>query len=153
MSKPKYSLTSISEDSLRFEFESVGPEKNVMKVIEYEPIDSNGIYFNLALVDTDADGNYSDDVVTDNKDTEKVFGTIAKTVDYFFQKYPKRRILVFSNDKLRIRLYRMIISNYSYEKEQNWSFFGLIDDKFEHFQKGKDYKAFMIALKSEKLEL
>ena len=47
----------------------------------------------------------------------------------------------------------MIISNYSYEKEQNWSFFGLIDDKFEHFQKGKDYKAFMIALKSEKLEL
>lgn len=153
MSKPKYTLTSISDDKLRFEFESIGPEKTVVKVVEYEPIDENGVYFNLALVDMDENGDYSDNIVTDNKDTEKVFGTVAKTIDYFFQKNPKRRILIFSNDKLRIRLYRMIISNYSHEKEQNWSFYGLLGEKFEKFEKGRNYEAFMIALKNEKLEL
>ena len=148
MSKPKYTLTSISDDKLRFEFESIGLEKIVVKVVEYEPIDESGIYFNLALVDMDENGVYSDNIVTDNKDTEKVFGTVAKTIDYFFQKNPKRRILIFSNDKPRIKLYRMIISNYSYEKEQNWGFYGLLEDSFEHFEKGKDYKAFMIVLKN-----
>jgi hypothetical protein len=153
MSKPKYELISVSEDRLRFEFESIGPEKTVSKVVEYEPIDSNGVYFNLALVDMDTDGNYSDNVVTDNKDTERVFATIAKTIDLFFQKYPHKRILIFSNDKLRIRLYRMIIANYSKEKEHNLSFYGLNDDRFEPFEKGNDYQAFMIALKNEKIVL
>ena len=153
MSRPKYSLISISDDRLRFEFESISPEKTVVKVVEYEPIDENGVYFNLALVDMDENGNFSDNVITNNRDTEKVFGTIAKTMDYFFQENPKRRILIFSNDKLRIRLYRMIISNYSHEKEQDWSFYGLLDEKFEIFEKGKNYEAFMVALKSERPKL
>ena len=153
MSKPQYTLTSISDDRLRFEFESIGLEKIVAKVVEYEPVDENGVYFNLALVDMDEDGDYSDNTITDNKDTEKVFGIIAKTIDYFFEKKTKGRILIFSNDKRRIRLYRMIISNYSDEKEQNWRFYGLLAEKFEKFEKGKNYEAFMIALKSEKLEL
>ena len=148
MSKPKYNLTSISEDKLRFEFDSVGPEKTVLKVVEFEPIDESKIYFNLALIDMDEDGNYSDNIVTDNKDTEKIFGTNAEIIDYFFQEYPKSKILIVSDDILRIRLYRMIISNYSNEKQQNWSFFGLTDDKFEYFDKGKPYKAFMITLKN-----
>jgi hypothetical protein len=153
MSKPKYTLKSISEDSLRFEFESISPEKTVLKVVEFEPIDEEGLYFNLALIDIDENGDYSDNIVTDNKDTEKVFGTIANIIDYFFEKYPKRRILIFSDDPLRIRLYRMIISNYSQEKEQNWSFYGLLDEKFKLFEKGKNYEAFMITLKREKIEL
>ena len=148
MSKPKYNLTSISEDKLRFEFDSVGPEKTVLKVVEFEPIDESKIYFNLALIDMDEDGNYSDNIVTDNKDTEKIFGTNAEIIDYFFQEYPKSKILIVSDDILRIRLYRMIISNYSNEKQQNWSFFGLTDNKFEYFDKGKPYKAFMITLKN-----
>ncbi len=117
MSKPKYNLIVTSADRLRFEFESIGPEKVVTKVIEYEPIDENEIYFNLALVDIDKDGTYSDNIVTNNKDTEKIFATVALTIDYFFETYPHRRILIFSNDKLRIRLYRMIIANYCKEKE------------------------------------
>lgn len=153
MSKPKYILKSISEDCLRFEFESISPEKTVIKVVEFEPIDAEGLYFNLALVDIDEKGDSSDNIVTDNKDTEKVFGTIAKIIDYFFKKYPKRRILIFSDDPLRIRLYRMIISNYAQEKEQNWSFYGLLDNKFNFFEKGKNYAAFMITLKKEKIEL
>jgi uncharacterized protein (TIGR02588 family) len=151
MSKPKYTIKSISDDKLRFEFESISPEKTVVKVVEFEQIDENGIYFNLALVDMDENGNYSDNTITDNKDTEKVFGTIAKTIDFFFQENPDRRVLIFSNDPLRIRLYRMIISNYSHEKEQNWRFYGLLDNTFLEFEKGKNYTAFMIALKKIKL--
>lgn len=153
MSKPKYNLKYISEDSLHFEFESISPEKTVLKVVEFEPIDEESLYFNLALVDIDEHGNYSDNIVTDNKDTEKVFGTIAKIIDYFFEQHPKRRILIFSDDPLRIRLYRMIISNYSDEKERNWSFYGLQNAKFKLFEKGENYEAFMITLKREKIEL
>jgi hypothetical protein len=149
MSKPKYSLITTSADRLRFEFESISPEKTILKVIEYEPIDENGLYYNLALVDIDKDGKYSDNIVTNNKDTEKIFGTIAQTIDYFFEIYPHGRILIFSNDIYRIRLYRMIIANYSKEKEHFWSFYGFLDGRFEFFEKGKNYEAFMITLKTE----
>ncbi len=153
MNRPKYTLTSISEDNLRFVFESIGPKGTVIKAVEYDPFDSNGIYYNLALVDIDENGEFSDNVITDNKDTDKVFVTISKTIDLFFEKYPLKRIVIFSDDSLRLRLYRMIISNYSHEKEQIWNFFGLKNNNFQKFEKGIDYEAFMITLKSNEIKL
>lgn len=153
MSKPKYPLKSISKDKLRFEFESVGTHKIVLKLVEYEPIDENSIYYNLALVDMNEDGSYSDKTVTDNKDTEKIFATIAQTIDCFFQKYPSNRILIYANDRLRIRLYRMAISNYWNEKEQNWAFYGLTNKKFERFEKGKNYEALYDYFKIFKIKI
>ena len=63
MNDPVYPLTN-----LRFSFDSISSEKRIRKVIEYAPLDAHNQLFNLALVDENEDGSYSDMIVSNNAD-------------------------------------------------------------------------------------
>ena len=61
--EPAYPFRS-SEDRLTFAFQSVSPDRIIVKQVLYDPIDN--LFYNLALVDVMTDGRLADDVVSNN---------------------------------------------------------------------------------------
>ena len=92
MDKPFYEF-ELTEEALRFEFESVG-RQIIKKVVVYEATTIPNIY-NLAMGDLTPEGYVDDEVVSNNGDRNQILATIAQTLLLFFEKYPSS-FVVFS---------------------------------------------------------
>ena len=143
MSLPQYPLNA-SIDRLNFEFYSHGPNGKVKKVISYSKIEGLEVY-NLGFGDLDqTTGEIDDFSVTNNRDRDKVLGTIAISALYFYDKYPNARIIFAGSTQSRTRLYLIQIT-------KHWTFLnnvvsaqGLINNKWESFQRNRRYNAKLI---------
>ncbi|MGA0555501.1 DUF6934 family protein [Larkinella sp. VNQ87] len=60
MQLPQYDFQA-STDSLNFQFESVSATRTIRKFIEYSQIDEKSQLYNLALIDKNEHGRFSDD--------------------------------------------------------------------------------------------
>lgn len=150
MDMPCYTCTA-NEVLLDFEFESVGPNGCIKKMIRYSPvIIDKTIYFNLAFGDwDDQTKEINDQVISNNGDTEKILATVAKTVVSFLAYHRNAIIIAQGSTIARTRLYQMAIS-------RNWSnislyvhILGSIDNRWEKFRKGVNYEAFLVTLKND----
>lgn len=136
-----------STDALRFEFDSVSPQKHIRKIVEYTPLPQNPNIYNLGFGDLQEDGSIDDLIVSDNNDTEMVLSTIVRTIFSFFEYRPEKTVLFLGSTESRTRLYQIIISKYIDEAKGTFQIRGIRNNQVENFVKGISYNAFLINLK------
>ena len=132
---------------MTFEFISEGPKGKIDKLIIYSETPVKGIY-NLAFGDKISNTNEIDDlVVTDNKDSEKVLATVVASIYSFTNEYPKARVVLAGSTKARTRLYRMGISIYFEELNDDFFITGYINNKWVIFDRNINFEAFSVKRK------
>jgi len=133
-----------SDESLSvFEFISVGPKGAIRKIIHFQQTYTPGLY-NLAFGDKhSATGEIDDLAVTNNGDTDKILGTVIAALYTFLDKNPEALVYATGSTPARTRLYRMGITRFYKEIQQDFYLFGRIDKTFYEFEIGKDYDGFL----------
>ena len=149
MKLPKYPLAS-SGKLMTFEFISEGPKGFIHKLVRYQSTNLKDVY-NLAFGDKDhTTGTIDDTVISNNKDSEKVLATVVATIYAFTDKYPDTWIYATGSTKSRIRLYRMGISKYLSEVNNDFEVLGERNNDWETFRKNIEYDGFLIKRKMKK---
>jgi hypothetical protein len=134
----------ISPDFKIFEFESIGPKGNIIKVVRYTEINVKGFY-NLGFGDKDPlTGFINDLTVTNNGDSNKVLATVAATLYAFIDQNPEAVVIATGSTEARTRLYRMGITNNLESIERDFFVFGLANDEWKPFSKNTTYGAFLV---------
>jgi hypothetical protein len=136
-----------------FEFDSVGPNGKVRKIVQYTEINLKN-YFNLGFGDKNHKTNTIDDlVVTNNGDSQKILATVASTLFEFTDHHPEANVIAVGSSMARTRLYRMGITNNLGAIEKDFQVFGLKDNTWHKFEKGQNYDAFLVHRKKIKFAL
>ena len=145
MKHAKYPIKADTEH-FTFEFFSEGPRGSVKKTVIYSQIKDD--FFNLAFGDWNEKLNRLDDSSrTNNGDRDKVLATVAFTALDFTDKFPRAKIFTEGSTPARTRLYQMGIGNNLEEICENFVIQGYKNKKWEHFQRGRNYEAFLIIRK------
>ena len=133
-----------SESMFEFEFVSTGKKGEIRKVVQFNPVGFPGI-FNIGFGDRDLKtGKLSDSVVSDSGDGRKVLMTVADTILRFTKRHPSCQIVAIGSSRSRTRLYQMGISNNYQEISMFLEIYGRCNGKWEVFERGKIYDAFMV---------
>ena len=149
MKLPKYPLAS-SDNMMTFEFISEGPKGIIYKLVKFQPTNLKDVY-NLAFGDKDlSTGNIDDLVISNNGDSEKVLASVVSTIYAFTDKFPDAWIYATGSTKSRTRLYRMGITKFISEVEENFEVLGEQNDEWETFMKDVEYESFLIRRKKKK---
>ena len=136
-----------SPDALRFEFDSISPQRQISKVVEYTPLPQNTNVYNLGFGDKKEDGTIDDLVVSNNKDMELVLATVIQTMFKFFEERPDKTLIFLGSTESRTRLYQMVIVKNIEEAEKVFQLRGIINGEIQNFVIGINYDAFLINLK------
>jgi hypothetical protein len=149
MKLPRYPLTS-SDKMMTFEFVSEGHKGLVHKLIRFQPTNLKGVY-NLAFGDKELlTDEINDSVITNNGDSEKVLATVVSAVYAFTDKYPNAWIYATGSTKSRTRLYRIGLSKFLSEVEEDFEILGECKDDWESFKLNIDYSGFLVRKKRKK---
>lgn len=143
----KYQYRSESQFHF-FDFFSEGPKGQVRKLVEYTETGTENV-FNLGFGDFDEITNGINDLsVTNNGDSLQVRATVTSTVYAFTVKYPQAWVFAIGSTAVRIRLYRMGITNNLAEISADFIVLGYkAVGNWEDFIVGEDYEAFLLARK------
>jgi hypothetical protein len=131
---------------VRFEFDSVGIQRTVRKVIRYAQTVIPDFY-TLALFDKLETGVLSDSSRTNQGDMEKVLATVLQTVFVFLSKHPDATVVFTGSTPARTRLYQIAISKEIFKVKHLFAIQGFTDGNFEDFEFGKGYEGFAISSK------
>jgi hypothetical protein len=146
MNQPRYPLKA-GEKLTTYEFLSEGPKGKIVKLIQFTKTNDQDVY-NLAFGDQDGKtGKIDDMVISNNDDSEMVLATVVSAVYAFTDVVPEAWIYATGSTKARTRLYRMGISKYMEEVENDFEIFGQEGNAWENFLKDKEYDAFLIRRK------
>lgn len=146
MKLPRYQLRS-SENLMTFEFNSIGPKGNIVKLIQYSETNLKGVY-NLAFGDKDIHtGQIDDNVISNNGDSEKVLATVVASVYAFTDQHPDAYVYATGSTFARTRLYRMGISKYLDEVIEDFDIYGEFDGDWHPFGREVDYMSFLVKRK------
>ena len=105
--------------------------------------------YNLGFGDKNAEtGEIDDNVISNNGDSEKVLATVVSTLYAFTDKHEDAMIYATGSSKSRTRLYRMGITKYLGEVENDYEIYGEKEDGWEEFKKNIDYEAFLVKRKN-----
>ena len=149
MKLPKYPLAS-SDNMMTYEFISEGPKGCIHKLVQYHPTNLKDVY-NLSFGDKDhTTGNIDDMVISNNKDSEKVLASVVSTVYAFTDRVPDAWIYAVGSTKSRTRLYRMGITKFLSEVEEDFEVLGERNDNWETFRKDIEYESFLVRRKNKK---
>ena len=146
MKLDKYELKS-GEHLEVYEFNSIGLCGRITKLVQYTPTNYKDLY-NLGFGDKNIEsGEIDDQVISNNGDSEKVLATVVATLYAFTDKHQDALVYATGSTKSRTRLYRMGITKYLEEAQQDFEIYGEIEDDWEEFQKDVDYEAFLVKRK------
>ena len=95
-------------------------------------------------------GSIDDMVISNNGDSEKVLASVVSTIYAFTDKFPDAWIYATGSTKSRTRLYRMGITKFLSEVEENFEVLGEQNDKWETFRKNVEYEGFLVRRKKKK---
>jgi hypothetical protein len=145
MEHERYNLVKY-EDRAFYEFYSIGPQGKIKKVIGFRPLKNFGTnVYNLAFGDwNETEGAINDKIVSNNKDKQKVLFTVAAAAFDFLQSKPEAIILIMGSTVSRTRLYQMAIASYWPMIEQKFEIPGEYEGEWLPFQKGINYKRFLL---------
>ena len=142
MKLPQYPLV-LGNKLMTFEFDSKGPKGVINKMVLFHQISIENVY-NLSFGDKDSTtGEIDDKVISNNGDSEKVLATVVAAIDAFTKQYPDSWIFATGSTKSRTRLYRMGITKFLSEVENNFELLGLINNEWEAFRKDVEYDGFL----------
>jgi predicted small secreted protein len=132
---------------MTFEFISEGQKGLIRKLVRYQPTNLKDV-FNLAFGDKDlSTGNIDDSVISNNGDSEKVLATVVATVYAFTDKYPDSWIYATGSTASRTRLYRMGITKFLSEVNEDFEILGDRNNEWETFKINIDYEGFLVRRK------
>jgi hypothetical protein len=146
MQYENYPAFHIADDLSLFEFISVGKKGSILKRIAFMRTKKTGVY-NLAFGDIDENGEIDDLTISGNGDRNKVLATVAKAVDEYTTKYPRRSIIFSGSTMERTRLYRMAIGLNLVELSLKFHIYGQIGEELLPFYKNMPAIAFVIKKK------
>lgn len=119
----------------------------VPKLVQYSETNLKDLY-NLAFGDKDHEtGQINDLIISNNGDSEKVLATVVATVYSFTDRYPAAWIYATGSTRSRTRLYRMGISKYLSEIQQDFELYGQKQGNWEEFKDKAEYEAFLVKRK------
>ncbi len=138
-----------SADFLEYEFESTGPKGTVIKLVRFEKIPNRiPTTYNLGFGDLDPiTGMVNDLVETNNDDRDIVLATVVSTIISFTNIYKDCLIYSEGSTLSRTRLYRICITKYIDEINQDFEVWGFIDNQFVVFQPNVNYEGFLVKRK------
>lgn len=147
MKLPKYQLKS-TEKLSSYEFVSEGPKGFIKKRIQFTLINRDGIY-NVAFGDKDLQsGEINDLAISNNNDSDKILATVVGAVYAFCDKNPDAWIFAIGSTASRTRLYQIGISKFYEDLSEEFEIYGQINDEWELFETGKNYKSFLAKRKN-----
>jgi hypothetical protein len=142
MRLPKYHLKS-DVSFTRYEFISEGHKGAIRKLIEFQATTNPEVY-NLAFGDKKHSTDEINDLaVSNNGDTEKILATVVAALYTFFDKYSNVYVYATASTETRTRLYRMGITKFYKEMQDDFYLYGQIGDDFQEFELGKNYVGFL----------
>jgi hypothetical protein len=144
MTMEKYAFVKRSDD--HYDFISEGPNGNIIKMVEFFKLpESESEIFNLGFGDWDEAGvRFDDQSISNNSDRDKILGTVASTVIDFMQHHPNVFIAASGSTPSRTRLYQMSIAKTLDEINERFEIDGWINEAWQPFQKGVNYKRFLL---------
>ena len=102
-----------------------------------------GVY-NLAFGDKHLTTGEIDDLAkSNNGDTEKILATVITALYAFLDKNPEAFVYALGSTPSRTRLYRMGITRFYEEMQENFILFGRIGKEFYKFGIGMEYEGFL----------
>lgn len=142
MKLPRYEYATEGDYKL-FKFTSEGPKGSITKLVVYTETNKENVY-NLAFGDYDEEtGEVDDKSITDNRDSRKVLATVASTLYVFTEKNADAWIYATGSTNARTRLYQIGIIINLEEISVDFEVFGLRENVWYEFEKGKNYEAFL----------
>jgi hypothetical protein len=112
-----------------YEFVSIGQIGRITKIVQYTPTNYKDLY-NLGFGDKNAEtGEIDDNVISNNGDSEKVLATVVATLYAFTDTHKNALVFATGNTKSRTRLYRMGITKYLEEVQQDFEIFGELGEE------------------------
>ncbi len=127
-----------------FTFNSIGPERVVVKVVQFTRVEEN--LYNLGLADFEY-GKLQFTETSNNQDIVKVIGTVATIVRGFTEKYPEREVLI-QGEIRRMKLYNLVFQRRWNEIEPEFYVWGLEENDWYPYISGKVYDAIKIKRKT-----
>ncbi len=150
MNYDKYENLEISVDGMEYGFVSIGRKGTFSKLIQFTPMSITGMY-NMALLDIQDDGSYSDKSISDNGDRNKILATVYSVVHNFFFQSPECLIFFTGSTDSRTRLYRMAITLNLEILQNDFDIIGVLRDLDSYvyvpFEKNVNYYGFLIKRK------
>lgn len=129
---------------LDFEFDSEGPKGLIHKVARFTRVEDTPEVYNFGFGDLDElTGEISDTTVSNNGDGDKILATTAGIIIAFTERFPNASIFIEGTSASRTRRYQMGISKYWKEIKDILEIYGYKDGKWEAFQRGVNYQAFV----------
>jgi hypothetical protein len=137
-------VIQFDEYNLVYEFTSVGAKGKINKCIRYTQMGQPNFY-NLGFGDYNKELELIDDLaVTDNGDSEKVLATVASSLYDFTEKHPNVWIFFQGSSESRTRLYKIGISKFLNEIQEDFTVLGSLGNNWETFKKNQNYSSFLI---------
>ena len=145
MKHPRYPVEA-SDNPYMYLFFSEGHQGRIAKGIIYSEIEKN--LFNLGFGDWNEELQELDDSNrSNNGDRDKVLATVASTTLDFIRQFPEARIYAEGSTPARTRLYQMGIGDNLLEINEKFEVEARLNSRWEHFQRGRNYEAFLIRRK------
>jgi hypothetical protein len=136
-------------NEFEYEFYSVGPKGRIKKIVRFQEIYAGGMHYNLWFTDWhEKTGQKSDDIVTNNKDRDKVLATVAAIAIDFIGIHPSVEIIAIGRTISRVRLYQILITRVIDKLDPTFVIEGWLNDEWLSFEKGLKYEAFKLKMKS-----
>lgn len=135
---PYYADTSFFD----FEFDSIGPKGKIRKIATFIRIKPNLYSFGFGDWDQ-ATSDINDTAISNNGDGTKVLSTVAAIIHDFTMVFRDAVIYIEGSTPARTRWYQMNINGYWNEINELFRIQGHRGGKWEPFQKGVNYSAFM----------
>ncbi|SFD77371.1 hypothetical protein SAMN05518672_103162 [Chitinophaga sp. CF118] len=131
-----------TEGRIQYEFCSDGPNGQIRKEIRFDEISDN--FYNLSFGDSTSEkDNFSDSIISNNEDTERVLSTVANVVMEFTNKHPEAMVYGEGSNPARTRLYRICLNKHWKIIRKDFNIQGLlINGVWEKFRKNGKYIAF-----------
>ena len=147
MDEPIYPLNK-SNDSVTFQFESIGLKGVFLKEVRFDPVEDFSDYYQLILADIDKENNKSVLSESRNRDMNKIMATVIKCIVIFLENHSSSKIVFSGSTEIRTRLYRMIINKLLDKIRNKFEIEGFSDIYgFETFNLNHEYSFFVISIK------
>lgn len=127
---------------MAYSFISNGPHGVIQKIARFTMLGIN--VYNFGFGDLDPiTGDISDTIVSNNRDTDIIMGTVGSIIYDFTGIFPEALVMIKGTNAARTRLYQMNINKHWERINPVFEIFGLRADKWEPFRKETNYDAFL----------
>jgi hypothetical protein len=149
MNLERYEIDMYEEDAqVQYEFFSQGPNGIIKKFIRFDKFSDD--FYNLSFGDSIAGTeDYSDEIISNNGDTEKVLTTVAEAIMQFSATNPTVMIHAEGSTPARSRLYRICLNKHRKVINKHFHIYGkLMNEEWEKFKKNGNYIALAVMRKN-----